>query len=71
MHVTGQRFMSIRHIMAHTLMRHPGKVKKMTKCLQGLALNIQQAEHRRQVWLREAEKMPPKESNKRRNRDGN
>lgn len=63
--LAGQRFRGIRHMMAHTLMRHPDRVKKMTKLLQGLSVRVRQAERRRQVWELEAEKLPPKKSKSR------
>lgn len=66
---TVQRFRNIRHIMAHTLMRHPDRVKQLNRRLQNLACTIRQAEHRRQLWEREAENLPPKRSRRTTDRD--
>lgn len=51
-------------MVAHTLMRHPTRVKKMKALLQRLDLEVRQAEHRRKLWEREADALPPKKSKK-------
>lgn len=66
----GQRFRGIRHMVAHTLMRHPARVKTMSALLQKLDLEVENAEHRRHLWEREAAKMPPKKTTTERRNPG-